>query len=520
MRILVFHGYLLRGTGSNIYNVSLIAALADLGHEVHILCQDRHAGELPFVGAVGRWEAGELRVEGDPQAQVTAYLPDIGRVLPVYVADEYEGFDAKPFLDLSPEELDHYLEANVAAVRDLVASTAPQLALANHALMGPVVLERALGGELPYAVKIHGSALEYTLRPAPERFLPYAREGLERAGGMLVGSRHMAERLWDFLPETRERTRLGPPGVDLKRFRPLDPAQAARRLTSLAGRLEGAAAAGWGGEAGAAAAVRSLDPERDLLVSFVGKLIVSKGIDLLLAAWPLVVAEVPRARLCVVGFGTYREACHRLVAALRAGDLHGLREIAARGRELEGGPAGELRFLAAFLDGLEGDRREAYAAAAPRAASRVHFTGRLEHDDLPDLLPACVAQVVPSTFPEAYGMVAAEAATCGVLPLSAAHSGLAEVSAALAPSLEPRLRRLLGFEVGEGAVEEIAAKLVEWLTLDPAERAGASAALADSAAERFGWEHVAEGVIAAAQGRLGELPEAAPAGESWRPRLG
>ena len=108
-------------------------------------------------------------------------------------------------------------------------------------------------------------------------------------------------------------------------------------------------------------------------------------------------------------------------------------------------------------------------------------------------------------------MVAAEAATCGVLPLSADHSGLAEVSGALAPSLDEPLRRLLGFEVGEGAVEEIAAKLVEWLTLDPAERRRAGAALAASAAERFGWEQVAEGVIAAAEGRLGDLPDASPA---------
>jgi hypothetical protein len=45
-----------------------------------------------------------------------------------------------------------------------------------------------------------------------------------------------------------------------------------------------------------------------------------------------------------------------------------------------------------------------------------------------DLLPACEALVVPSTFPEAYGMVAAEAASCGTLPISADHSGLAEVS--------------------------------------------------------------------------------------------
>jgi glycosyltransferase involved in cell wall biosynthesis len=520
VRILVFHGYLLRGTGSNIYNASLTAALADLGHEVHILCQDRHAAELSFVDAVGSWEDGELKVQGDQNARVTAYLPDIGRILPVYVADKYDGFDAKRFLELSDDELEHYLGANVAAVRDVADRVHPDLALANHALMGPVILARGLGDNVPYAVKIHGSALEYTLRPDPGRFLTYAQEGVEQAQGVLVGSRHMAERLWEFLPETRECTRLGPPGVDVHRFRPLEPAEARERLTALADRLQGAAAAGWGGDVGAAAALRSLDPERDLLVSYVGKLIVAKGIDLLLAAWPLVVAKVPRARLCVVGFGTYREACERIVAALAEGDLDDLREIAARGRELEGGPPGRLRFLEAFLDSLEGERREAYLAAAPEAAARVHFTGRLEHDDLPDLLPACLAQVVPSTFPEAFGMVAAEAATCGVLPLSAAHSGLAEVSAALAPALDPEFQRLLAFEVREGSVDEIAGKLVDWLTLDPAERARAGAALAASAAERFGWEHVAEGVIAAAQGRLDELPEAVPAGESWRPPLG
>ena len=42
MRILIFHGYLLRGTGSNIYNASLVRALARMGHEVDLLCQERH----------------------------------------------------------------------------------------------------------------------------------------------------------------------------------------------------------------------------------------------------------------------------------------------------------------------------------------------------------------------------------------------------------------------------------------------------------------------------------------------
>jgi glycosyltransferase involved in cell wall biosynthesis len=478
LRILIFHGYLLRGTGSNIYNVNLAEALARLGHEVDLLCQDR------------AWH---------PPERVTVHNPDIGRILPVYVADRYDGFDAKPYPDLTQAELDHYIEANVAAVRALPA---PDAALANHLIMGPAILARALAGRAPYAVKVHGSALEYTVRPHPERFLPYALEGVRTAGGVLVGSHHTGASLWEVLadePDLPERTRLGPPGVDIHSFRP-----GSQDLEKLASKLETHATASWGGEKGAAQAVRALDPGRDRIVSFAGKLIVSKGVDLLLAAWPSVVAEVPDARLVVIGFGTYREAMDRFVDALRRRDVADLREIAARGRELEGGPPGELRYLRAFLDSVD----ESWLQAAPQAAERIHFTGRLEYEDIPDLLPACEAQVMPSTFPEAFGMVAAEAAACGVLPLSAGHSGMAEVTATLAPALPEKLRPLLSFQVGPDSVRQIADKLIAWLRLDPAERERAKVALAEQAAAHYAWESVAEKVIAAAEGRLDTLPHA------------
>jgi glycosyltransferase involved in cell wall biosynthesis len=480
LHILIFHGYLLRGTGSNIYNANLAKGLARLGHEVDLLCQDR------------AWDAPE---------GVTVHNPDIGRVLPVYVADSYEGFDAKPYPELTQSELDHYIEANVAAVRGLPA---PDVALANHLIMGPLVLARGLADRAPYAVKVHGSALEYTVRPHRARFLPYALEGVRGASGVLVGSHHTGASLWEVLadePDLPERTRLGPPGVDIHSFRP-----GSADLERLAAQLDSGATASWGGESGAADAVRALDPERDRIVSFAGKLIVSKGVDLLLAAWPAVVAEVPDARLVVIGFGTYREAMDRFVDALRRRDLDDLREIAARGRELEGGPPGELRYLRAFLDRVD----EAWLNAAPAAAERIHFTGRLEYGDLPDLLPACEAQVMPSTFPEAFGMVAAEAAACGVLPLSANHSGMAEVTATLAPALPEELRPLLSFQVGPDAVDQITRKLLGWLTLDTAQRERAKAALAEQAAAHYAWESVAERVIAAAEGRLDTLPHATP----------
>ncbi len=187
MRILIFHGYLLGGTGSNVYNARLAEALVALGHEVHLLSQDRHPAEHPFVDAVGDWDESVLRVhrlprvDSDSQVRCTVYRPDIGGLLPVYVADRYEGIEARTFAECSDEEVARYIAANVAAVRELVARVHPEVALANHLVMGPVILARALAGEVPYAVKVHGSALEYTVKPQPERFLGLAARGARGA---------------------------------------------------------------------------------------------------------------------------------------------------------------------------------------------------------------------------------------------------------------------------------------------------------------------------------------------------
>ncbi len=448
MRVLIFHGYMLRGTGSNIYNVNLAPALARLGHEVHLLCQDR-----------------EVEIPG-----VQIHNPDIGGLLPVYVKDPYPGFEVKAFGDLTEGELDRYLDANVAAVREVAARTGGiDAALANHLVMGPTILARA--DVAPFAVKVHGSALEYTVKPYP-RFLPYAEEGLAAARGVLVGSAHTAESLWAALPglpDLRDKTRLGPPGVDVDEFAPAEVA-------------------------------------RDPLVVFVGKLIVSKGVDLLLAAWPLVHARHPEVRLEVCGFGAYEDGLRRLQAALDRGDLDEARAVAAAGRGLEGGEEGPLPLLSAFLAAPP----PGYAEAARGAAGSVEWIGRLEHDQVAALLPRAEALVMPSTFPEAFGMVAAEAAACGVLPISAGHSGMREVSRRLSAALPEEVAPLTSFPVEPGAVEAIADRLDRWLALSELTRAESRATLVETVARLWSWEGVARGVLDAAAGNLDGLPPASP----------
>jgi glycosyltransferase involved in cell wall biosynthesis len=528
MRVLVFHGYLLRGTGSNIYTAGLAAALVGLGHEVDLVCQERHASELSFVGAVGDWDAGELRVRRVRASACTVYRPQIGGLLPVYVLDRYEGLEARLFSEVTDAELDAYVGANVDAVTDVLARARPDVALANHLVMGPTIVARALSRtRVPYAVAVHGSALEYTVKPHP-RFLPYAREGVRAANAVLVGSSHTANSLWAALqePGLRAKTRLGPPGVDIGTFRPLERAQAAAQVRALAGRL----------------AQRSLDPasrepgERsdprapesgfrrdraatadalgrlaeaasaERLVTFVGKLIVSKGIDLLLLAWPLILASVPTGRLAVVGFGAYRSAAERMTVALSRGDLDEVYALAASGRGAEGGPRSRLSFATSFVEGLEAaGQRQRYLEYAKVMHERVVFTGRLEHAELASFLRLCEAMVVPSTFPEAFGMVAVEAAACGVLPITAAHSGLAEVSRTLARAVAEPYREFLSFPLDDHVVESIAARVISWLRTPADIRAATRSALVETVAARYSWDAVAHGVIAAARGELDAL---------------
>ncbi|MGH2945695.1 MAG: glycosyltransferase, partial [Solirubrobacteraceae bacterium] len=247
--------------------------------------------------------------------------------------------------------------------------------------------------------------------------------------------------------------------------------------------------------AGEAAAALATMGARDRMVVFVGKLIASKGAELLLAAWPLVLAREPRARLVMVGFGAFRAALERLVQDLDRGDLGAARALRAEdGRELPE--------LAAFLESVDDD----YRAAARGMAGRIAWTGRLDHDELADLLPAAEAMAVTSTFPEAFGMVAAEAAACGALPVVAAHSGLAEVARTLAAAVPEAARPLLTFEVGPGSVRELAGDLTGWLAAPDDLRAATREAIVAATREAYSWDGVARGVIAAALGRLDDLP--------------
>ena len=450
VKILLWHGYLMSGSGSNIYTYNVAAAWRRLGHEVLVMCQERAAASLPIVDAEGSFAADNLSFDvastgaRGAEGSCTVIRPDIGGLLPVYVYDDYEGFEVKRFVDLDDEELDRYTTANITAMTTALQSFEPDVVITGHEVMGPYIALKACARTgHRYVAKLHGSALEYAVKKQ-DRYVRYATEGLGGARRVVGGSRYMLAEASAVIPGWAEDAMVVNPGVDTDLFRPA-PARAASAI-----------------------------------VAYVGKLIAAKGVHHLLAA--LGATTTLGLEAVIVGYGGDESALIEFHDALERGDIRTARSV-----------VGSLAYsdeVVAFLDGVG-------AAYFERASSiPVRFPGRLDHGPLSEVLPSFDVLVVPSVVPEAFGMVAAEAAACGVLPLVPGHSGIAEAGAALEEHLG--VPGLLTFD-HSSPVHQIAAGIDRILAIDAATRVSMGADASALAHDRWSWGHVAESLLRAAQ---------------------
>src|SRR5258705_8922246 len=86
---------------------------------------------------------------------------------------------------------------------------------ANHVLLGAAV---GWATGMPFAVKAHGSELEYSMR-GNEELATWGRECLARAEAVFVGSAHIRGVLEEVVGHVDHVYEV-PPGVDVEEFRP------------------------------------------------------------------------------------------------------------------------------------------------------------------------------------------------------------------------------------------------------------------------------------------------------------
>ena len=406
MRILLWHGYLLEGTGSNVYTRAVAREWALAGHDVVVFCQDPEPERFDLGGA-----------------QVVR--PEIGPRLPTFVVDRYEGLEAVLLQDMPAAERERY----VGRQRRRAEGASP----GRPRLRQPRADGRAGGRGERRALRGQGARLRARVLDA--RATSSSRRGGRRRcarprrcssarATSAASSRRSSGR-------SSASTRCRPASTSTRSTR-----ARARRRSPRCSRRRGTTRR-------TRATARSACPTRTTprrlaeflhgdapTVLYFGKLLYNKGVHVLLEALRGI-----DARTLIVGFGDYRHELERI------------------------------------------------------APPRTLFTGPLEHRHLVHLLPLVDVAVVPSIFPEAFGMVAAEAAAAGCPPLVARHSGLEEVAEGLEAAYPPEYRHLASFATGDPV--DLADELHELLALPADTRRELGEAARGVAVEKWSWAGVA-----------------------------
>ncbi len=477
MRVAVVHGYFLHDSGSGVYVRELTRALVRLGHEVTLVCQDREPERCDFIDSMYTLDPANetltLAYEAPSTMAGTCRLvrPDVVGELLVYAEGRFPPFDRErihAFQNASVRSRTRYIDRNVRALRTVFATWIPDLVIAQHLIMQPYVVAKALEGRAPYVVTEHGSALNFSVR-ANDDLVPFAIEGLSGAVRIATVSQGARDDLIGWAGEKglsiAEKTVAMPPGIDGTLFAPSADREDA--LGALRERVE--LPAGF-----------ELSADDDI-IAFVGALRPTKGIQHAIAALPLISRlRGKHTRLLVAGDGPARGPLEVLGAFVDSGDVEGARRL------VESEPA------------LQSPRLWGAVVCDEVVVSegrRIAFLGHLEHDQLAAVYAAADVCVAPSVFPEAAALVNVEGLSAGATPVAAYHSGMIDLDDLLADALHDAAFAQL--VPGPDFTRRLARAIDHILDAYPTKETGFRRRLHQLAASRYPtWEETAQDYVA------------------------
>jgi len=551
MIIAVVHGYLLRGTGSNLYVSNLCRTFCQQGHQVLLFSQEEETAAFDFISSDEIFEAENrettvnFKQNTNYPGSCKHYRPNLAGMLPVYVYDHYPGFEVKEFTTLDEKAIESYIGKNCTALETVFGQISPDYVISQHTIMQPVYASRALSGNhirnTKHLVTVHGSALNFSVRKS-DLLRQYALEGVNSADGLVFVSSHSRDDFINYFSDIaslEEKCHVIFAGVNTGLFQPLknreekqvkaDELQkvivkkvadkkggkSSKRKAEFKDRLKSAenvtalnkliAAAQdqsdiWAPDQDAADNLAGIDWANEKIVLYYGKYLWTKGIHLLMTAMPLVMEHHPNTRLILVGFGAAREYLEALVGLLDQGRIKLLLEMLEKQDFLNEDKTNHDL----YYDGISrllsdeplADRYR--KACKDKIAQQVIFTGIMDHEQLRLLIPCADVVVAPSIFPESFGLVGVEALACGVLPLQTYHSGFADVVDIYENSLQDFFSAagIKHLDLDENLISGLAGNINAVLTylegIPEDEKAKLALRAHRLAEEHFSWDNIAK----------------------------
>lgn len=464
MNILFWHGYLLHGSGSNIFTLNVVEEFLKKNN-VYLFSQERNWNGIEKIGShLVMDENQNLSLEKDFKRKgFVGVTPYIGDLLPVFVYDDYDGFEVKTFDNLTDEELERYIDLNVKAMISFLEKNKIDVIYCNHFAIAPYIMKKVQEKTgVPYVVIGHGSSLNYIIS-RDKRYMELSYDGFLDSQNVVVQSEYIRDRSMEIYEKkeffTDPRFKIIPSGVNFEQFNRLMTDEEFKKVVEK--KLvfsNGPTKITYDKYYEQIKKLRDTedikkiidieenkieyrDIDRDLLskippyrdeepaILYIGKLIISKGVQILLMSLPYIFQKNPNTIVSIVGYGKFRPTLELLLRGLMEGNKGLIEVLVKNGGYLENKKEGSLEYIEYFLEKLikEGKLDEYLNLAKKINLDNVVFLGKLGHDTLPHIIKKHNLIVVPSIFPESFGMVSIEGMSQGLIPIVSNHSGLKEI---------------------------------------------------------------------------------------------
>jgi len=336
------------------------------------------------------------------------------------VYDDYEGYAVKTFTACTKDEIETYIEHNRQAIDTAMGNTPTDMVWTNHTIMQPVYVARSHLGQCQHVMTVHGSCLNFSVRHSP-LLQRYAWEAIDNADVIAFVSQFSKHEFLEFFNnDTRvsEKSMAISGGVDLEKFMTLaDSGEKSAVINALVAELEAEEQRRknspdkddgiWKTDRDIIAKLKSIDFKNEQIVLYYGKYLWTKGVQLLIAAAPLIMKGHPEVRFMLVGFGSSRAYFEAMIEALNKGEEEAYLKLITHPEAFdpEIDPSSAQFFSALAVKLQDQAFAQAYFAAAKgKIGSAFVFTGFLGHNQLKSLIACSEITVAPSIFPEAFGL--------------------------------------------------------------------------------------------------------------------
>jgi glycosyltransferase involved in cell wall biosynthesis len=526
----ILHGYLLEGSGSNLWTRSIIQALCKLGETVHLFGQENHPDIYDFISEAYLYEPDGtvktlLKRDISYPGICILHKPKLGDILPVFVWDHYEEFaNVVPMIELSDQEIENYINRYVTVLTQIIEQYEIKVLHANHAVLMSVIAQRInenLG--TPYVIMPHGSAIEYAVKK-DKRFFNFAEGAFYQAKKIFVIGPEIQQRVKNLFPSIphiqNKMTELNL-GADTGLFTPINKNERNKNIRKLCSTLErmekgktpemtsrlienipqnisqesllkrikkNSDYIAKHPDAEVEKKLNSIDWQNENIILFVGRLIASKGLQSVIAALPSILEKAPNSRLVVVGHGPQREILEILINTLIDDNEILFKNILDWGSALEGGAK---KPYATYKYFLETQNINDYIKSSQQFLKKdsVVFTGYLTHKELRYLFPCCDVAIFPSVVAEAGPLVFLEALSSGCFPMGTYFAGMAASIDSVAPVLNKDDVKLMKISQNEKeTVQNISDNVPKAFALTNKYKS----VLRNIAVEKYDWKNVAK----------------------------